>query len=204
MAVTRASDADRDACLEEIEAAFADGRIDDPEREARTQAALQAVTTSELTRLVSDLGASHAGLRPGRSTMVRLRLVLLGALGLAVAGVVALVAVVGGDDAPATPAPLSSAATPPSDRLQLHTAAGLKQLVTLTRAKFGTASVASAAIYPDYASLEIVLTDDPRHVERWYFAKGFEGRPSRSSRPAEAVTTDLAAIDPTAYAKALR
>jgi hypothetical protein len=55
MAGTRARDADRDACVEDIESAFADGRITDGERESRTQSALQATTLSELTDLVADL-----------------------------------------------------------------------------------------------------------------------------------------------------
>ena len=63
MAGTRASDADRDLCLNDIESAFADGRIDDTERESRTQSALQAKTLDELAQLTADLRPPNAAPR---------------------------------------------------------------------------------------------------------------------------------------------
>ncbi len=68
MAGTRASDADRELCLNDIESAFADGRINDAERESRTQSALQAKTLDELARLTADLrpGGSAARCSPPR------------------------------------------------------------------------------------------------------------------------------------------
>jgi hypothetical protein len=215
MVATRASDADRDSCLEDIEAAFADGRLDDAEREARTQAALQATTLGELADLVSDLGpaatlprrpaATAAGPDGAASTVSRraLGVLLLVAGVLAVIALTILVVATSGDDDDATPGGRPQQAVP-QDRVRLQTAAGFERFVDQTRAKFGTTLVDSAAIYRDYASVEVVVKDDPRRVERWYFGKGYEGDPSKGTRSADAVTVDLAAIDPAGYARALK
>lgn len=218
MVSTRASDADRDSCLEDIEAAYADGRINDAEREARTQAALQATTLQELADLVADLGpaaklpskVAAAFKRPSgdaSTTQLSRRFLLRLLLALLVPALIAVVVWVssagGDDDEPAAPGATTEAPNP-KDKLELHTAAGFEQLVALTKAKFGTTIVDSAAIYPDYASIEVVMKDDERRVENWYFAKGFEGDPSKGSRPAGAGSIDLAAVDPAAYARAVK
>jgi len=218
MVSTRASDADRDSCLEDIEAAYADGRINDAEREARTQAALQATTLQELADLVADLGpaaklpskvaaafttssSDASTTRLSRRFLLRLLLALLVPAAIAV---VVWVSSAGGDsDEPTTPGSTAQAPNP-KEKLELHTAEGFEQLVALTKARFGTTIVDSAAIYPDYASIEVVMKDDERRVENWYFAKGFEGEPSKGSRPAGAVSIDLAAVDPAAYARAVK
>lgn len=223
MVATRASDADRDSCLEDIQTAYVDGRINDAEREARTQAALQATTVDELTELVADLGP--AAKLPKKVTKVLspkvgaatdgalskrfLRGLLLVTLVPAVAAVVLWISAAGddsgGDDGadPAARTP-TSATEVPKERLELHTAAGFEKLVDLTRAKFGTTIVDSAAIYPDYASIEVVVKDDARRAENWFFGKGFEGEPSKGQRPPGATTIDLAAVNPSAYARAVK
>lgn len=205
MAATRASDADRDSCVEDIEAAFADGRINDTEREARTQAALQATTLPELTALVSDLGptakspsrASTPLPRPGRNLLIG---ILVPAI---IAVTIWIITAANGDDETGSPSAVGQE-TVPEGKLALHTAAGLEELVTLTRAKFGTTLVDSAAIYPDYASIEVVEKDDPRRVQRWYFSKGYEGEPTKGTRAADAVSIDLASIDSDAYVRAIK
>jgi hypothetical protein len=219
MVATRASDADRDSCLDDIEAAYADGRINDAEREARTQAALQATTLSELAALVADLGPAAklpakvaaalsikkrpatAGGAPPLSPRF-LRNLLLVTLVPAVAAVAIWISTAGDDD-PTTPGTTAQESVP-KERLELHTAAGFERLVALTKAKFGTTIVDSAAIYPDYASITVVMTDDQRRTENWYFAKGFEGDPSKGTRPAGTATIDLAAVNPAAYARAIK
>ena len=216
MVATRASDADRDSCLEDIEAAYADGRINDAEREQRTQAALQATTLAELAELVADLGpaaklptkvaAALTLKRPatsgGLSTRF-LRNLLLVTLVPAVIAVVLWTANAGDEEKTATTGTATQQSNP-KQRLELHTAEGFQRLVALTQAKFGTTTIDSAAIYPDYASITIVMPEDPRHTENWYFAKGFEGEPSKGTRPADAGTIDLATVNPAAYAKAIK
>ena len=216
MVATRASDADRDSCLEDIEAAYADGRINDAEREARTQAALQATTIAELSDLVADLGPaaklptkvaavlSSKKRPPAADTLSPrfLRTLLLGSLVAAAIAVVLWISNAG-DDEPAAKGTAAQQSIP-NERLELHTAEGFEQFVALTKAKFGTTVIDSAAIYPDYASVEVVMKDNPRRAENWYFAKGFEGEPSNGTRPADATTIDLAAVDPVAYARAIK
>jgi hypothetical protein len=62
---TRASDRDRDAVVQRLQEAFADGSLDDEEFDQRTRAALTARLHSELAVLTQDLRSSTA---PARST----------------------------------------------------------------------------------------------------------------------------------------
>lgn len=57
---TRASDRDRDAVLQRVQEAFADGRLDDTEFDQRMRAALTAKTHGELDVLLADLPAAPA------------------------------------------------------------------------------------------------------------------------------------------------
>ena len=217
MVDTRASDADRDSCLDDIEAAYADGRINDAEREARTLAALQATTLAELAELVADLGPAAklpskvaAAFSPAKRKVADaglsrrfLRNLLIVTLIPAVIAVVLWISNAGDDDEPTTPGTATQEPAP-DERLELHTAEGFERFVALTKAKFGTTIIDSAAIYPDYASVTVVMKDDERRAENWYFAKGFEDGPSKGTRPAGAATIDLAAVDPAAYARAIK
>ena len=54
----RASDADRDATAERLRAAYAEGRLSDPELHDRLGAALAARTVADLAPLVADLPPS--------------------------------------------------------------------------------------------------------------------------------------------------
>jgi hypothetical protein len=72
----RASHADRDAALERLRGAFADGRMTDDEFDQRAHAALTARTVGELERLLVDLPAGStkpmvpaSGERPVRLTV---------------------------------------------------------------------------------------------------------------------------------------
>ncbi len=57
---TRASDRERDAVLQRVQEAFADGRLDDTEFDQRMRAALTAKTHGELDVLLADLPAASA------------------------------------------------------------------------------------------------------------------------------------------------
>ncbi len=54
----RASDQDREAVVQRLQAAFAEGRLDDDEFDRRMRAALTAKTSSNLTPLLDDLPAA--------------------------------------------------------------------------------------------------------------------------------------------------
>ena len=69
----RASDSERDAAASRLQAAFAEGRLDDTEFDERMRAALTARTRTDLARLTTDLPAKApaplpvpAGREPGR------------------------------------------------------------------------------------------------------------------------------------------
>ena len=73
---TRASDRERDAVVQRIQQAFAEGRLDDVEFDERMRAALTARTHGDLDVLLTDLPAAAApgeapaaGRRPGRSAI---------------------------------------------------------------------------------------------------------------------------------------
>src|SRR5215469_6991327 len=55
--VTRASDRERDAVLQRVQQAFAEGRLDDAEFDERMRATLAAKTNGELDALLTDLPA---------------------------------------------------------------------------------------------------------------------------------------------------
>ena len=58
-AVTRASDQERDAVVQRVQDAFAEGRLDDTEFDERTRAALTARTQADLDALLADLPAGR-------------------------------------------------------------------------------------------------------------------------------------------------
>lgn len=64
----RASDQDREAVVQRLQDAFAEGRLDDAEFDQRTRAALTAKTSANLAPLLDDLPAASrpaAGPAPG-------------------------------------------------------------------------------------------------------------------------------------------
>jgi hypothetical protein len=62
----RASDQDREAVVQRLQAAFAEGRLDDAEFDQRTRAALTAKTSANLAPLLDDLPAAVGRPAPGR------------------------------------------------------------------------------------------------------------------------------------------
>jgi len=66
---TRASDRERDAVVQRVQDAFAEGRLDDTEFDERTRAALTARTHADLDALLADLPAAPAA--PGTAPAVQ-------------------------------------------------------------------------------------------------------------------------------------
>jgi len=65
---TRASDRERDAVVQRVQDAFAEGRLDDVEFDQRTRAALTARTQADLDVLLADLPAASAANVPVAAT----------------------------------------------------------------------------------------------------------------------------------------
>jgi hypothetical protein len=63
-AAMRAGDRDRDAVVQRLQEAFAEGRLDDEEFDQRTRAALTARLSTELAALTRDLPAASDAARP--------------------------------------------------------------------------------------------------------------------------------------------
>ena len=61
---TRASDRERDAVVQRVQDAFAEGRLDDAEFDERSRAALTARTHSDLDALLADLPAASSAPGP--------------------------------------------------------------------------------------------------------------------------------------------
>jgi Domain of unknown function (DUF1707) len=66
----RASDAERDDALRSLAAHYADGRLDQPEFDRRSDAALAAVTRDQLRTLFTDLPGRQAAV-PERAVRMR-------------------------------------------------------------------------------------------------------------------------------------
>lgn len=60
----RASDTERDAAATRLQAAFAEGRLDDTEFDQRMRAALTARTRADLAQLMTDLPADAPAVPP--------------------------------------------------------------------------------------------------------------------------------------------
>ena len=71
----RASTQERDAAVQRLQVAFAEGRLDDEELDQRTAAALRARTRAELDQLLADLPAAVRGGTPAPASQAP-RLVL--------------------------------------------------------------------------------------------------------------------------------
>lgn len=70
-ALLRAADADRDAAVDRLRAAYAEGRLQHPELEERLGAALGARTLGELAALTGDLPPAPAPTRRPRAATAR-------------------------------------------------------------------------------------------------------------------------------------
>lgn len=222
MAGVRATDQDRDKAVESIEDAYAKGQLNDAERELRTQKALQATTLYELQTLVSDLSlipsviqdlSSPNPLKFLAPLFTSKRLIPTVAIALAVSfalGIFAFARVIGStsdlipDSVPDFDNPFPQ--EQPVDKLErnLLTEKGFTDFVKKMKAKFGTAVVEDAVVYPEYAYFSIPLKQNQRHTQGWSYRGSFEGTPSQGNRTNDDPLIDLAKVDVKALMKAVR
>ncbi|MGZ5367390.1 DUF1707 SHOCT-like domain-containing protein [Aeromicrobium sp.] len=216
MAGVRATDQDRDKVVEAIEEAYAKGQLDDAERELRTQRALQATTLPDLSALVSDLQPRLNLLTPkGTSNVVPVLLSLV-AVSVAVAVVGIVVGLIAGnasefdlgDSLPPTSSPFPSFVTPrpavTEVKGSLLSEEGFTGLVDEVKAKFGSALVDDAVVYPEYASFTVPLESNKRHTQRWTYRNGFIGTPTQGNRRPDDPLIDLDKVDVKALMKAIQ
>ena len=191
----KARDDDRDAAIEVVEAAFANGQISRPDYDLRVDRLLRAVTVGELQMLVQDLRRpegeqvteaveqvtddvaperfrgslrSHLNLRP-QSSQVNLR-----PLGIVLAVVVAVFAL--GLIVPLvlmarvdTQKSVSTGQVARGEKVDLTTARGYDRLVREVEAKTGSTVVFGATIYPGYAVINVPVDADSQRSFGYYY-----------------------------------
>jgi hypothetical protein len=185
----RAKDADRDACVELIEAAFVDGQLNSADRDLRVGRALSAETVDELQTLTRDLqlppgqvlSATPSG-PPSRLSSGSRRVggVLVGLVvfvALVVAGVTAIVALfyfASSDGEVTTTTVVPSASAAPEVSVEEAEAPSFEMTAGQVRAflgayeeQFGTLEVYEAAFYPGRVGVMVPVRGSRPRMERW-------------------------------------
>ncbi|MEU7813248.1 DUF1707 domain-containing protein [Pseudonocardia sp. NPDC049154] len=201
---TRARDADRNALCNALDTAYAEGQMDGGEHRERTATALRATTLGELKALVADLQLERPIAllppdRPQRSRGTRwagvlVALALLGVgfgVGHAVARSSAPATVAAGETVAAGRQVAPVVVTPAG----LHTPEGFGRLVDDLRSRLGSAVVADATIYPDYAVLTVPVEGSPGRAQSYTYRGGLDGPSPAGTRDADQPVVDLATID---------
>jgi hypothetical protein len=186
----RAKDADRDRCVEVIEAAYVDGQLGDADRELRISRALTAETLDELQTLTRDLQLppghvpqaaptrsptrSPAGVRRLGGGLAAVVLVLV----LPAAGIISLVMFAVGGSVSETAGPsggpvvVSEEAVPVEEaaaRTFEMTPADVRAFLRGYEKQFGTLDAFSAVFYPTRVSLEVPVRGARPRAERWSY-----------------------------------
>lgn len=232
MEAVPATDDDRRGAFDELKALLSSGRIDAAEFATRSSKIADATTLSELAALVTDHGrvpvtpgpakqsfgtvvgdaitSPELGRSLGRFAMAfSMRRVILWGLGLAVAGGAAFAtsrfetAADGPPDLPESPGATGTTVAAPA-RPELLTRDGFVKLRTDMQDKIGSTRYLSAVIYPDYATIEVPITGDPDHSQRWFYNGSFPGNPIETPRRPGAKSADLADVRVMAMVSAIQ
>ncbi|KQV75571.1 hypothetical protein ASC61_11455 [Aeromicrobium sp. Root344] len=228
-----ATDEDRRGAFDELKGLLSSGRIDAAEFATRSSKVAGATTLSELAALVTDHGRAPAAAPASKEsfgtvvgdalTSPRLgRTVGRFAAGSELRRVLLWALVIGGlalgaafatslfdsttDSSPTGPAipgitrPTATAAPHPD----LLTRNGFVKLRDDMRAKLGSTRYLSAVIYPDYATIEVPISGDPDHSQRWYYNGSFPYNPTASPRRPGSKSSDLRDVRVTALTSAIR
>lgn len=170
----KARDADRDAAIEVVETAYADGQISRPDYDLRTDRVLRAETVGELQMLVQDLQVTVDVLpapTPARSTSSvsprAVKLVLAAVAAVIALGLVVPLVLVGRVDSVQEGA--ISAPVPLAETSDLTTAQGYNRLVQEIEAKTGSTTVFNAVVYPGYAVIEVPVDAESQRSYGWYY-----------------------------------
>lgn len=201
---TRARDADRNALCNALDTAYAEGQMDGAEHRERTATALRATTLGELKALVADLQLERPIAllppdRPPRSRGARragllVALALLGVgfgVGHAVGRTSTPPAAANGP-AVAAGSPVAPVVVTPAG---LHSPEGFGRLVDDLRSRLGSARVADATIYPDYAVLTVPVEGTPGRAQSYTYRGGLDGPGPAGTRDPDQPLVDLAEID---------
>lgn len=194
---TRARQSDRDAVVDALSAAYADGQIGADAHAVRVSSALAAGRVSDLVAVLGDLQVppDHPAVRllapqvpDRRSHGPRRRsgrwLAVLVAAGVVVVGVPVGILALADDDEPRVPEPMM-------------TADAIETMVADIDTEFGTTEVVSVEMHRDF-SYVMLPTDDglPRH-ETWTYDPpgGFSDWPGGNLPEADPDLVDLSDLD---------
>ena len=219
----RARDQDRDAAIETVEAAWADGQIVEADRDHRVGALLRAQTLAEVRMLVHDLQlpettrhvapppaapnpyatppeyatrqpVTGAGAGPRRAGCLVGLMVAIALAGVAVAG---LVAVIDMSSSVEFPGDDSSALPLPGvavvDDVNVLSREGYRDLVRAVSKASGSTEAFEAVVYPRYAVLTLPVDSRSQREDRWYWDGELDSLDSKGTSSYERF--DLASVD---------
>ena len=218
----RAKDADRDRCIELIEAAYVDGQIGDADRELRVGRALSAETLDELQTLTRDLQppaglgapatAPGAGSAPAPAPSLVPRLVG-GAFALFFVGVALFIGVIAvtmfvaldGDSSSDSGTAFESIPADPDvsvDEQEQVVAPSFAMTPGQVRAfldayedQFGTLDVLEAGFYPERVGVEVPVRGSRPRMERWSWTGEWRQDTEASAVTGPGGTIDLGTVD---------
>ncbi len=214
----KAREDDRDAAIEVVEAAFADGQISRPDYDLRVDRLLRAATVGELQMLVQDLrrpegeevteaveqvtedvasptfrvGAPRVNVRAVKLLVAVV--VAVFALGL----IVPLVLVARVD----TQKAVGTGQVAQGEKVNLTTARGYDRLVREVEAKTRSTTVFGATIYPGYAVVEVPVDADSQRSFGYYYDGDWQDWTGKGTATEERF--DLSRIDGTTLASLVR
>lgn len=221
----KARDADRDAAIEVVEAAYADGQLSKPDSELRVERLLQARTMGEIQAITRDIRSpetlsSAAPSRPtdllgstrdvmpaaqmerrpeeGSRTAVGVFVAVLIFVVLVVVGVAGAVFVTGVSDSTLVTGEAQSEAA----LGDLTSASGYDDFVAALTEKTGSSVVFNATIYPGYAVVEVPVDDNSQRAYGWYYDGSWSDWTGRGT--AEEERLDLADLEGATVAATLK
>lgn len=180
----KARDADRDAAIEVVEAAYADGQISRPDYDLRVDRLLRATTVGELQMLIQDLRLpegehvteavevvtaldeeSPSASRPGPNLSAA-KIVLVSAAAVLALGLVVPLVLVSRVDSTGH---VASGSAEVGSTVDLTSGKGFTRLVREVEAKTGSSTVFNAVIYPSYAVVEVPEDAKSQRSFGWYY-----------------------------------
>ena len=213
----RARDEDRNAAEDALASAYADGQLTREEYDRRSTAALSAVSVADLAGLTADLQAD-----PDKATQLvhlpsaRRVIPVIGVVAVLVGGYAGVRALVNNDGvrnvftSNSTGSDASAAGSGHDPPLKLPgeqhllTDDGFASLVAAMRERLGTTKVATAVIYPGYASVHVPHRADPHKLFGYYFDGYFDDPTAGGTRDVKTPLINLGKVDTAAMARLVR
>lgn len=212
----RARDADRDAAIEVVEAAWADGQIVEADRDKRVEELLRAQTIQEIRTYTQDLqpprpdpsgvprpaygtATTVAAVKPDVAVPVKTNtgsklacgLMLLIPLGLVGAVVGIIAAVVSSVNAGDT---LEPGKDPGIGQVNTMSEEGYAELIADLEDETGSSVVFEAVLYPGYAVMQVPVDETTNRYEYRYWDGSLDDASSKSTT--DYTRFDLRGVDP--------